>query len=82
MAGHLLEGKGGGDNSSTVEKAQRGQPDLILLVEAIEAEPLDTALAEHASQKRLATIAADYDVVRDRGIYRLQYGLASNQIAE
>ncbi|CAN5222915.1 hypothetical protein BH10PSE8_BH10PSE8_01670 [soil metagenome] len=85
VAVHLLEGQGGGGTGSTAEKALRGQPDQIadwiLLVEAVDAGPLEAALAEHASQKRLAAIAADYEAVRDCGIYRLQYGLSKHQIA-
>ncbi|MDP3256249.1 MAG: hypothetical protein Q8S58_00890 [Bosea sp. (in: a-proteobacteria)] len=85
VALHLLEGQGGGGNLSTAEKALRAQPDQvadwILLVEAVDAAPLEAALAEHASQARLAEIASGYDAVRDCGIYRLQYGLAKHQIA-
>ena len=85
VAVHLLEGQGGGGTGATAEKALRGQPDQIadwiLLVEAVEPRPLEAALAEHASQTRLAAIASDYDADRDCGIYRLQYGLAKHQLA-
>lgn len=85
VALHLLEGQGGGGTGSTAEKALRRQPDQIadwiLLVEAVDAGPLESALGQHASQTRLSGIATNYDAVRDCGIYRLQYGLAKHQIA-
>lgn len=85
VAVHLLEGQGGGANGSTAEKALRAQPDeiadWILLIEAVDAGPLQGALAERASRARLAAITTGYDAERDCGIYRLQYGLAKQQIA-
>jgi len=84
VAVHLLEGQGGG-GGATAEKALRGEPDQtadwILLVEAVEAAPLEAALAEHASAQALSSVAPGYDPARDCGIYRLQYGLAKPQLA-
>lgn len=84
VAVHLLEGQGGG-GGATAEKALRGEPDQtadwILLVEAVEAAPLEAALAEHASVRALSSVASGYDPARDCGIYRLQYGLAKPQLA-
>jgi hypothetical protein len=84
VAVHLLEGQGGG-GGATAEKALRGEPDQtadwILLIEAVEAAPLEAALAEHASAQALSSVASGYDPARDYGIYRLQYGLAKPQLA-
>lgn len=81
---HLLEGQGGGSNGQTAEKELRSQPDQtaewILLIEATDAGPLDQALQEVASPEVLASIATGYDAARDCGIYRLQYGLAKEQL--
>jgi hypothetical protein len=82
---HLLEGQGGGSNGQTAEKELRSQPDAtadwILLVEAAERAALDEALKRTASPEALSAIANGYDARRDCGIYRLQYGLAKQQIA-
>ncbi len=84
VAVHLLEGQGGG-GGATAEKALRGEPDQtadwILLVEAVEAAPLEAALSAHAAPATLSAFASGYDAARDCGIYRLQYGLARGQIA-
>ena len=81
---HLLEGQGGGSNGQTAEKDLRSQPDAtadwILLVEALEREALEDALSAAASPQALSTIATGYDAPRDCGIYRLQYGLAKQQL--
>jgi len=85
VAVHLLEGQENANSGQTAEKALRSQPDQtadwILLIEAADIAPLEAALARHASQSALAAIATGYDAARDCGIYRLQYGLAKQQIA-
>jgi hypothetical protein len=84
VAVHLLEGQGGG-GGQTAEKDLRSQPDQtadwILLVEAADRAPLETALARHAAAPMLAGIAGGYLESRDCGIYRLQYGLAKHQLS-
>lgn len=84
IAVHLLEGQGGGGNVQTAEKELRGQPDKtvdwVLLVEAADIAPLETALERHASTQSLAGLAVDFDPARDCGIYRLQFGLARSQL--
>lgn len=85
VAVHLLEGQGSGGDRPTAEKQLRGQPDQtadwILLVEATEVQALETALAAHAAPAAMSVFAPGYDAARDCGIYRLQYGLAKQQIA-
>ena len=82
---HLLEGQGSGSNGQTAEKELRSKPDetadWILLVEAVERIALEQALSRTASPQALSTMATGYDPRRDCGIYRLQYGLAKQQIA-
>lgn len=84
VAVHLLEGQGGG-GGATAEKALRSEPDQtadwILLVEAVEAAPLEAALSAHAAPETLSPFTSSYDTARDCGIYQLQYGLAKGQIA-
>jgi len=85
VAVHLLEGRGGGGSGQTAEKELRGGPDetvdWVLLVEAADLAPLDAALDRHASAQALDGIAAGFEPARDCGIYRFQFGLASNQLA-
>lgn len=84
IAVHLLEGQGGGATGQTAEKALRGRPDetvdWILLVEAADLAPLEAALERHASIGALGEVATGYEPARDCGIYRLQFGLAKNQL--
>lgn len=85
VAVHLLEGQGGGGNGQTAEKELRGHPDAtadwILLVEAADLALLESALERHASAVAFDEIAAAFEPERDCGIYRLQFGLARNQLA-
>jgi hypothetical protein len=85
VAVHVLEGQGGGGNGQTAEKELRGRPDetvdWILLVEAADLAPLEAALEHHVSGQSLEALAADFEPARDCGIYRFQFGLASNQLA-
>jgi len=82
---HLLEGQPESGGAQTEEKTLRGQPDhtaaWILLIEAADPEPLQGALAGLASPAALAAAGASYAAPQDCGIYRLQYGLAHNQLA-
>jgi hypothetical protein len=85
VAAHLLEGQAERGGAHTAEKALRGKPDetaaWILLLEAVDPEPLQAALAGPASPAALAAAGASYVAPRDCGIYRLQYGLSRNQLA-
>ncbi len=82
---HLLEGQGGGSNGQTAEKDLRGGPDAtadwILLIEAAERSALEAVLRRQAAPEALSPLTIGYDATRDCGIYRLQYGLARQQLA-
>lgn len=86
VAVHLLEGQRAQNDAPTAEKALRGQPDAvaewILLVEAVDAAPLQQAMAEIFSEEALRAAGARYDQKRDGGIYRLQYSLSRSQLGQ
>lgn len=84
VAAHLLEGEIGGDGAPTAEKALRQRPDeraaWIFLVEAVEPGPLEDVLGDggDAFLQSIDGVCA----VTERGLYRLQYGLARAQLDE
>lgn len=82
VAAHLLEGQGGG--AATSEKALRNAPDStaewILLVEAADRAPLESALANRTVVTMLDEAAAGFEASRDSGVYRLQFSLAREQL--
>jgi hypothetical protein len=85
VAAHLLEGQPEAGGAHTEEKSLRGQPDQtaawVMLIEAADLEPLQSALADLASPAALSAAGASYAAPQDCGIYRLQYGLARSQLA-
>lgn len=84
VAVHLLEGQGGGSTGQTAEKDLRGQADetvdWVLLVEAADLAPLETALDEPRGRQAISQITVAFEPARDCGIYRFQFGLARNQL--
>lgn len=79
---HLLEGEMAASQGGSAEKALRGQPDQIadwvVLIEAVEAEALQSARRHAASDAAFNRAGADPEIVR--GIYRLQYGLSQAEL--
>ncbi len=79
---HLLRGDTAAGGQATAEKALRDAPDRtapwVVLVEGVEAAPLESFLDEGVEEvcRALALSCPE----RERGLYRLQYGLARDQL--
>lgn len=82
VAAHLLEGRREASGGGSAEKTLRGGPDRVadwvLLIEAVEAEPLLALRAGAAGEAALAAAGAVTPVTR--GLYRLQYDLGQEEI--
>lgn len=82
VAAHLLEGRREASGAGSAEKKLRGGPDRVadwvLLIEAVDEEPLRALRAGAAADAALAAAGAALPVTR--GLYRLQYGLAHDEI--
>jgi hypothetical protein len=79
---HLLRGDEAAGGQATAEKALRDTPDRtaswVLLVEGVEAAPLEAFLDEGVDDVCRALVLSCPR--RERGLYRLQYGLARDQL--
>lgn len=79
---HLLEGLTAASKAGTAEKKLRSQPDQVadwvVLIEATEPEALQAARKGAASDAAFQKAGAAGDALR--GIYRLHYSLARNEI--
>ena len=77
VGAHLLHGDRGASQAETREKALRERPDQIadgvILIEAIEAEPLFALRGDVLSDSALIANGAEAPVA---GVYRLHYGLS------
>jgi hypothetical protein len=77
VAIHLLQGRPSDSTGGTAEKALRSQPDQladwIMLIEAVDAEPLQALRTGPAATAALERHGVASDP--DRGLYRLQYAL-------
>lgn len=82
VAVHLLEGRREASGAGSAEKKLRGGPDRVadwvLLVEAVDEAPLRALRAGESGDAALAAAGAVLPVTR--GLYRLQYGLAQDEI--
>ena len=78
---HLLRGRIGKDQAVTEEKKLRGVPDQevawLLLIEAIDLDPLTLARQEALTDQRLAQSGVTHC---KRGIYQLQYALSKDEL--
>ena len=76
---HFLKGVEAPGNTPTTESKLRGQPDArcdwILLVEAAELDLLQAAASADVLRRHAPGVAVE------RGVYRLQYGLAHSEVA-
>lgn len=79
---HLLEGRREASGAGSAEKKLRAGPDRVadwvLLIEAVDAEPLLALRRSVAGDAALTAAGAASPVTR--GLYRLQYGLGQEEI--
>jgi hypothetical protein len=84
VGAHLLEGQKSPNDGPTAEKALRNQPDAIadwiLMIESVDESDLKTAMNNFLSQASLAQCGAQWDPLKDVGVYQLQYSLVNNQL--
>ncbi len=82
VAAHLLQGLVPATTGGTVESKLRGAPDgmaaWIILLEAVEAEPLQALRSAGMSASVLRSCGSHGEL--ERGIYRLQYSLSNEEL--
>jgi hypothetical protein len=83
VAAHLLKGRREASGGSTTENRLRSQPnqvvDWIMLIEAVDIEPLQNVRIAAGSDAILNAAGARLPIAR--GSYRLQYGLVKGELA-
>ena len=82
VGAHLLQGEAAASQGNSTEKKLRGQPDQIadwiVLIEAVEEQPLRTGRDGAASDAALRNAGAGPEIVR--GIHRLQFALTNSEL--